>query len=150
MGGSCWDYVVPYQPDTATALGTAHERAFNEGDYFWPFDSQNRFSVGPERPRPTSIRELWEDPTVQELLTHSVLDMFGVTAPNEEPQILQAAPLSPGRCLKIFGTERPSRADYDRARDKLWDEIERGYGHYVILHSGGAPEEIAFFGVTGD
>ena len=45
-----------------------------------------------------------------------MLDIFGVTAPNEEPQILQAAQLSPGTMLKIF------------AHDKLWDEIERGYG----------------------
>ncbi|MEW2357709.1 hypothetical protein [Spirillospora sp. NPDC029432] len=150
MGGSNWDYVVPYQPDIDAALAMAHEYAFSQGDYFWPFDSKSRFSAGPERPRPGSIRELWEDPVVQELLTHSVLDLFTVAGPAEEPEILQAAPLSSAATLELFGTERPSRADYDRARDRLWNEIRNGYGHYVTLYHDGTPEQIAFFGVTGD
>jgi hypothetical protein len=95
--------------------------------------------------------ELWNDTHVQHSMTHSVLDMFGVTRAGEEPEILHAAPLSPEIVLEVFGTERPTRADYDRAAEAMWDVIEeRGYGHYVVLYREGIADEIAFFGVSGD
>ncbi|GAA4520502.1 hypothetical protein GCM10023191_097540 [Actinoallomurus oryzae] len=148
MGGSAWDYVVPYHEDAAVALSTAQAKAFSEGDYFWAHDGRRSF---PERPRPDSVDELWEDPVMQELMTHSVLDMFGVSRPGEEPQICCAAPLSPEVTREVFGAECPTRADYEGAIDVMWDVIQdRGYGCYVVLYRDNVPDEIAFFGVTGD
>lgn len=48
----------------------------------------------------------------------------GVTRAGEEPEFLRAAPLSPEITLEVFGTERPTRADYDRAAEVMWDVIE--------------------------
>jgi hypothetical protein len=148
LGASAWDSVVRYHEDASVALKVARENAFRDGDYFWPCDG--RWGL-PERPRPDSEDELWKEPIMQHDLTHSVLDMFGVSQVGEEPEILHAAPLSPGITREVFGTERPTRADYDRASDVMWDVVQdRGYGHYVVLYRDDAPDEIAFFGITGD
>ncbi|MCO5970224.1 hypothetical protein [Actinoallomurus soli] len=130
------------------ALRKAQAEAFRKGEYYWAYDGRGGF---PERRRPKSVDQLWEDPVIQELMTHSVLDMNGVSPAGEEPDILQAAPLSPEVTREVFGSERPTRADYDRAADAKWDVIEdRGYGCYVVLYREDMPDEIAFFGVTGD
>jgi hypothetical protein len=140
--------VVKYHEDASVALSLAHAKAFRDGEYHWPYDGKWGL---PERPRPTSIDELWSDRVVQRNLTHSVLDMFGVLQVGEEPKILHAAPLGPAVTREIFGSERPTRADYERAAEAKWDIIQdRGYGHYAVLYRDDAPDEIAFFGITGD
>ncbi|WP_222722293.1 hypothetical protein [Actinomadura alba] len=144
---------MPYQEDVSAALKMAQEKAFREGDYYWPYDG--RFGL-PERPRPDSEDDLWEDEVVQETLTHSVLDMFGLSRIGWEPEVLHAAPLTPEITREVFGSEWPTRADYDRASDVMWDIVARdrgygnGYGSYVVLYRDDAPDEIAFFGITGD
>jgi hypothetical protein len=139
---------VKYHEDASVALRVAQEKAFRYGDYFWPYDGKWGF---PEHPRPNSMDELWNDPVIQHDMTHSVLDMFGVLQVGEEPEVLRAAPLSPEVTHEVFGSERPTRADYDRAAEVMWDVVQdRGYGHYVVLYRDDAPDEIAFFGITGD
>jgi hypothetical protein len=93
LGASAWDYVVPYHEDASVALRVAREKAFREGDYYWPYDGRWGY---PERPRPSSENELLTDPVVQHSMTHSVLDMFGVSQVGEEPEILHAAPVGAG------------------------------------------------------
>ncbi|GAA2098365.1 hypothetical protein GCM10009780_46650 [Actinomadura alba] len=138
---------MPYHEDPSVALRVAREKTFREGDYYWPYDG--RWGL-PERPRPDSEDELWEDEVVQEDLTHSVLDMFGASQVGQEQEILDAAPLSPEIMREVFGSERPTRADYDRASNAMWDVLRNGYGKYVVLYRDDAPDEIAFIGVTGD
>jgi hypothetical protein len=77
--------------------------------------------------------------------------MFGVVQVGEEPEVLHAAPLIPKVTRAVLGSERPTRADYDRAAEVMWDVVQdRGYGHYAVLYRDDAPDEIAFFGITGD
>jgi hypothetical protein len=149
LGASAWDYVVKYHEDPSVALSVAREKAFREGDYVWQYDG--RWGL-PERPRPESMDELWNERIIQENMTHSVLDMFGVSQAGEELQFLHVAPLSPEVTLEVFEAERPSRADYDRAAEAIWDVIDprRGYGHYVVVYREDTPDEIAFFGISGD
>jgi hypothetical protein len=148
VGGSCWDCVVPFDADIAAALAAAHELTFRQNDYWWPYDGNWGL---PERPRPDSVDELWDDPVVEADGTHSVLDIVGVRGPDEEPSICEAAALDPPSRQRLFGTEEPTLADYQRARDSVWDVIEdRGYAKYTVLYRDGVPDEIVFFGVTGD
>lgn len=146
MGASAWDCVVPYNDDVSAALATAHEVTFQKGRYHWVHDG--RWGP-PEHPRPSSIEKLWEDPVVQETGTHSVLDVRRISS-SEESDYEEAAPLTLEEIQQLFGTERPTRDDYQRVRDSLWDEAYRGLGYYVVLYRDNVPDEISFFGITGD
>jgi hypothetical protein len=50
---------------------------------------------------------------------------------------------------QYFGSERPSRADVERAED-YWDNLERGHARYAVVYSGGKPSEIHFAGYSYD
>ncbi|MFB4316336.1 hypothetical protein [Actinomadura sp. 21ATH] len=148
MGGTEWDRVVPYNVDVSAALTMARVLTFREGDYYWVHDGRWGF---PERPRPGSIHELWADPVVRETGTHSVLDIWDVCGPDEESRIASAAPLTRETAHRLFGTDRPTRDDYQRAKGSLWGVVEdRGHGYYVVLYRDGVPDEISFFEVMGD
>ncbi|MFI0357192.1 hypothetical protein [Actinomadura sp. 9N407] len=139
---------MPYNIDVAAALATAREMTFREGDYHWVHDG--RWGL-PERPRPNSVAELWADPVVQETGTHSVLDIWDVCGSAEESEIAVAAPLTQQTAQRLFGTDRPTRDDYQRAQGAPWDVVEdRGFGYYVVLYRDNVPDEISFFGTTGD
>ncbi|MGV9775851.1 hypothetical protein [Streptosporangium sp. NPDC003464] len=149
MGGSAWTYFTPYQQDVSAALAAAHERAFQEGDYFWLYDGR---WGSPQRPRPSTVEELWQDEGVQHSFTHSVLDVFEVLGEGEEPEVCAARPLTPEETTRLFGTSKPTRVDFGRAHEEVDSVIEeRGHACYTALYDEQRrPSEIAFWGVTGD
>ncbi|WP_030905133.1 hypothetical protein [Streptosporangium amethystogenes] len=149
MGSSAWDYCTPYQQDLSAALAAAHERAFGERDYFWLYDG--RWGT-PERPRPPTVEELWQDEGVRHSFTHSVLDVFEILGEGEEPRVCAARPLTWEEITRLFGTSQPTRVDFDRAHDEVHGVIEeRGHACYTVLYDKQRrPSEIVFWGVTGD
>ncbi|GAA4564126.1 hypothetical protein [Planotetraspora kaengkrachanensis] len=153
MGGSTWDYFTPYQQDASAALAAAHERAFSEGDYFWLYDG--RWGLH-ERPRPSTIEELWEDEGVRHSFTHSILDIFSVLDEGEQPEVCSARPLTPGEILRVLGSSRPTRATFESRYERAYGDLDsliedRGHACYTVLYDEHRqPSEIVFWGVTGD
>ena len=86
MGASGWDYRTPYTPDLAEALEALRTKVFAENDYYWSGDD--------EAGRPGSIDELWEDETVQEEGTHSILDISTVIGETDEDDSYTLRPLT--------------------------------------------------------
>lgn len=149
MGASGWVAFADYQEDVAAMLAGAQERVFAQGGYYWPFDG----GVFPELPRPGSVDELWEDPTMQELGTHSVLDVDEICDEYEtEPAPGAVCPLQVIDIVEVFGTDRPTRADFERCDDEVWRYLtpDRGCAYYQILYRDGSPSEAVFWGLTGD
>ena len=150
MGASGWEYVVPYQADMGEALSTLRRRVFAEGSYLSP----------PELglPAPESADDLVTEPYWEFMGTsgtHSVLDVLSVEpADDDEQAYATIRPLSGPEYEELFGTSRPSRADFGRVSDsgQLYDYVNagRGTGRAAVLWAGDAPAEIAFWGYSGD
>jgi hypothetical protein len=149
MGASSWDYIVPFQDDIIEAMLELQRQVFAAGK-FWKGYS-NEFDTG-------SLEELLSMKDTQhfwEWGTHSILDMDRLIYPDEpdEEDTDGAITMFPDdETLRYLGSDRPSRQDFDRARDDLMmnADLPRWHGRYVILYDDGKPAEIAFFGYSGD
>ena len=148
MGASGWDYLVPYRPEVAEALLDLQAQVFSDGDYY---DYWTECSAPP----PETIEDLWaakESPDFWDVGTHSILDIdkiVGVTEP-DSPGAIRA--MTPDEMHAVLGTDRPTRTDFERTsphRDSLLD-FPRWSGRYVILYKDERPDEIAFWGFSGD
>lgn len=78
--------------------------------------------------------------------TASILDIDHVAA---SPEPTGVTVLTPAKAKQYFGTERPARADIERA-DQFWDDIGRGEAVCVVLYSGDRPSELYFAGISFD
>jgi hypothetical protein len=132
MGGEPWQYVAPYQPDIAAALAQARQAVFAAGEY-----------RGSEE-APASIEEALENMDADG--TASILDIDHVA---ERPEPTGVTVLTPAQAARYFGTERPTRADVDRA-DEFWDDIGRGEAICVVIYDGGRPSGLYFAGYSFD
>jgi hypothetical protein len=138
MGASGWKYFVPYQADIGQALLDLRNEVFRSGQYY---------KLNPDR-EPVTIEELLEMNGEQG--THSILDIFMVAAHLDYGM---AAPLSRDELIRYFGTDRPTRTEVEdnpAALDDIQTRRGRWLGSYIIIHEGGAPSEILFFGHSGD
>src|SRR5262249_50183533 len=85
--------------------------------------------------------------------TRSVLDVGSVT-PAPEPG--GAGPVPAGVLLRVFGTERPTRAaveqgyDEDEAFEDYFAGLEGRAACCVVVHEGGEPREVFLAGWTYD
>nr|WP_232107986.1 MULTISPECIES: hypothetical protein [Streptomyces] len=122
-------------------------KVFQTEDYYWdPCDHD--LPDGVTKPRPAALEELWEDETVQEEGTHSILDMHRVLQPTEEPDYFTVQPVSSAEALRVVGTDRLTRAHVEALRPLA---SRRWFGRCVVLHdSEGKPAEIYFWGFSGD
>lgn len=147
MGASGWDYYVPYQADLEAALQDLRRQVFETEDYYWdPWDDD--LPDGVAKPRPESIEELWEDENVQEEGTHSILDMHRVLRTHEEPDYFTVQPVSPTEALRAVSTDRLTRAHVVALKPLA---SRRWFGRCAVLHNAaGEPEEIYFWGFSGD
>jgi hypothetical protein len=162
MGASGWDYIEPFDTDLATTLANLRRRVFDEGAFVW-YDAI---------PRPARIADLdalfdeigemsedlsgspfdAADPrsiTMIDLAacgTHSILDVRTV-GPRGDVQVMPEV-----RVVELFGSAQPSRADFERVADRVFDEIEDSWnGLCVVLHDEtGTRTEVAFWGISGD
>ncbi|GAB3512574.1 hypothetical protein [Phytohabitans suffuscus] len=79
--------------------------------------------------------------------THSVIDMTGVA---ERPEGGSVAPLPDEELDRWFGTRRPDAAAVERALGEGLSGFARWQGAYVVAYAGDRPDEIYFFGFSGD
>lgn len=171
MGASGWQYFVPYDRDIAAALHRLRAEVFAARNYFK--GSSRRAAKA--KTIAEAIALAAEDGT------HSILDVNRVrdtpapqpmlqwmverNAAGEEPDgaelnaRLQAeiaahgavSPLAPAVLLKLFGTERPTRAAIEEREYELATLCPRNAGVYLIaFDERGAPVELFFFGISGD
>jgi hypothetical protein len=148
MGASGWGYTVAYEPDFEAALQRLRNKVFAEGDYYW-FHEDEFIPEDERRPKPATMEELFTDPEVQECGTHSILDVFGMTGPGEQPDYGLVHPVSAEEAREHIGTDRPTRAHIEALDDNI--PLQRWFGRCAVLYGdGGEPEEIYFFGYSGD
>ncbi|GHF46565.1 hypothetical protein FHX82_001567 [Amycolatopsis bartoniae] len=150
MGASGWDYRAPYAGSVDATLIAVRERALASGDYLWPWEE---FDAGETVPRPTTLAELDEAMEAEEFWdvgTHSILDVRGVAT---EDSFSAIRPLSARELDQVFGTRQPSAADFERVQQAgalAALEGESWSGRSVVIHRNGSPEEVYFWGHSGD
>lgn len=155
MGASGWSYVAPYDGFVAAALRELQERVFADRDCWSWWDE-----FGDYEPVPASVEELWARESGWDCGTHSILDIReGIAvAPPDWPDF-QIRALAPDKIEALFGTGRPSRADFEAvARDRDNPRYHpfhgavtmRWTGLYVLLYEGDTPTEVGFWGYSGD
>ncbi|GLY72208.1 hypothetical protein [Actinoallomurus iriomotensis] len=147
MGASSWQYFVPYQEDLQDALRRLRHKVFEERAYYWVKGADWR----PEKDRepwPATIEELWEDEWVHESGTHSILDIFRVIGPAEQPDYNTVQPVSADEAFRHLGVRELTRAhvpEFDVFPRARW------MGRCAVLHDDrGRPQEICFWGHSGD
>jgi hypothetical protein len=145
VGASGWSHLVPYQADLNAALRSLQDRLFQNEDYYWYDDDE----------RPTSLaelRRLLSQTDLGETGTHSILDVDRVVDANDEDDFGTIRPLTHAERQRWFGTDTPSRADFDSLNDNIEFHADppRWSGRCVVLHRDGKPDEIAFWGSSGD
>jgi hypothetical protein len=143
MGASGWSHVVAYQADLNKALRDLQDRIFRDEDYYWYDDDE----------RPASLEELWRllsQTDLGETGTHSILDVYGVDVNDTDFGTIR--PLTAAERQRWFGSDTPTRADYDDLHDNIEFHADppRWSGHCVVLYRDGKPDEIAFWGSSGD
>jgi hypothetical protein len=154
MGASGWHYVAPYHGSVAGALRDLQERVFRERDFWW-WDE-----FGDWEPVPASLEDLWDRESGWNSGTHSILDIReGIAADPEFWPEYRVWGLAPDEVEAVFGTPRPSRADfealardYDNPRHSDFNGVvrDRWTGRYVLLYEGDTPTEVGFWGRSGD
>lgn len=147
MGASGWDYSVPYQEDLGGAFDALRRKVFEERDYYWGPGGDWRPEA--ERlPWPETEEELWAHELVQHDGTHSILDIFRIIGPGEEPDYSTMKQVTEEEALRVLGARKLTRAHVPR-----FEEFDhwRWYGRCAVLHDDrGEPQEIYFWGFSGD
>jgi hypothetical protein len=138
------------------ALQELRERVFRDREYFWWDDFEE------DEPRPATIEGIWASEHMKDSGTHSILDVSRVVATTEEPSwdnwredFGTVRPLAEDRVLRHFGTERPTRAQFEAltgpGHAEFICEVQmRWTGLYVLLYEGDAPTEVGIWGFSGD
>lgn len=146
MGASGWEYYVPYQEDLGAALDTLRRQVFDRQDYYWVPEDEDEGDGATAWP--STFDQLWKGERVQEEGTHSILDMWRIVRPGEDPDYGTVQPVQPAEAQRVAGTDRLTRAhvpDIDPLADRRW------FGRCAVLHDAhGRPEEIYFWGFSGD
>ncbi|NUP34038.1 MAG: hypothetical protein HOV66_30100 [Streptomycetaceae bacterium] len=148
MGASGWWYVTPYQEDFGQALGALRAEVLASGDYVDP----SKWGM----PALRSPDDLFENEIYWEFLgacgTHSVLDVNRVIDAEAEPGFGTVRPAGPEAILERYGTDQPTRDDLADPDEQLpmMDTMPRWSGSCMVLYADGVPDEIVFWGVSGD
>lgn len=105
----------------------------------------------------TPARRKRKPKTIERLLevqgesgTHSILDIGGISP---KPEFGTVSSLPHTKLVELFGSERPSHAQIERASSSgALEEFtsERWQGIYVVVYHDGSPSEIFFAGCSGD
>ncbi|MEU8179238.1 hypothetical protein AB0B85_22490 [Micromonospora sp. NPDC049044] len=147
MGASGWKYFVAYQPDLDAALDALRDEVFAEGRYWWA-RGEIPSSASDYPNRPATMKELFDDESVQESGTHSILDVYRVLDEGETPEFGTVEPVSAAEALRHAGTERLTREHVDAIEGLA---AQGWFGRCAVLHDAqGEPEEIYFWGYSGD
>jgi hypothetical protein len=160
MGGSLWSYRVPFDRDVLAAFRALQERELAGDSFYWPEEEDD--DLGEEfrtavPPRPASLEELAriKDDDRYEFWawgTHSILDMDRLQPTHLEDHDGTVRPLSPREVQVLIGSKRPTAEEFEAAHagpgrlgvGLLWS------GRYTVLYRDGHPDELAFWGISGD
>ena len=137
MGASAWTYWVPYREDVNAALQALRREVFDRGEFY-------RAGSGD----PSSLEQLLEQGG--ESGTHSIIDVLSVSPTVELGAV---APLSDAELAELFGSDQPTRADVEANWAGVMRVTEqRGpwTGTYLTTYRCGEPDELYFFGMSGD
>jgi hypothetical protein len=138
-GGSGWEYFVPYESDTASALQKLRWDVFKKGKYYKVFPKKKAKS-------PDHALEISETEG-----THSIIDMQKVAPePGATCAFGTLCPLTPAAIKTLFGSDKPTRAQVEAASSKIGSHIPRWTGMWVIAYDGVTPKWLYFAGVSGD
>jgi hypothetical protein len=140
-------------------------------DYIWPWDDLHRAVPNTEYleeleddeilPRPTSLADLAVAKRVDEFWeegTHTILYVERVTRADGPDEVAAIRPLTATELAQVFGTERPTAADFDRIRapgpsGPLEDLMgPRWSGRSLVIYADDreSPVEVHFWGYSGD
>ena len=160
MGASGWDYRAPYADSVEATLVALQERILASGDYLWPWDDIDPEYLDEDEmvPRPSSLAALdaaKENEEFWDAGTHTILDTHRITTADDDG-VGVIRPLSSAELSQVFGTRQPSASDFDRVYqpgqagplDNLMGE--RWSGRSIVIYKGGAPDEVFFWGHSGD
>ncbi|OLT30422.1 hypothetical protein BJF79_39060 [Actinomadura sp. CNU-125] len=127
---------------------------FDDGDYYR--DEEDEFIDDSSLEALLACKEAEE---FWEVGTHSILDMDQVIDADRPEEVGAIRALSADEMRTHLGSERPTRADLERAfavpaAPGMGPPIDSSYakwtGRYVVLYRDGAPDEIAIWGASGD
>jgi hypothetical protein len=161
MGASGWDYRAPYAGSIEATLIAVQEQVLMSGDYIWPWDDIDPDDYLDEVevvPRPSSLAELAAAKEIAEFWdegTHTILDIDRVYAAGDDPDGA-IFPLTPAELNRVFGTQQPSAADFDRVYQPgpggpLGGLTgERWSGRSMMIYKDGTPADVCFWGFSGD
>ena len=171
MGASGWDYRVRFADSVEATLRRLQEQLLDNGDYLWPWEGgegepvpamyADYFEVeeSEDIPRPSSLAELNTAKEVEEFWdegTHTILDMDHIAAASDDG-VGGIRPLIPEELNQVFGSVRPSAADFDRVWRQDWwagplgDLLgERWTGRSLVIYEDDTPSEVYFWGFSGD
>lgn len=155
MGASGWDYRVPYDGSVEQTYAALLTQVLTSGDYLWPWEYAGQ--EGP--PRPSALAGLDEAKDTDlfwDVGTHSILDTYQVID-GDEDEFGSIRALTARERHDLFGSEQPSAADLDRVhrRGDVDSPLEgvlgdRWTGRSVVLYRDGVPDEVYFWGCSGD
>jgi hypothetical protein len=144
VGASAWLYVEPHRGDVEASFNALRERVFNSDDYYW---IDNGY-LGPRRATLVELDQLKGHGRFWDVGTHSIIDMDRVVRARSDQE--GAVRELPRRAAKrLFGTRKPTRADFD-AHEKDLPYLRRWSGLYQLLYTEDVPTHIAIWGFSGD
>jgi len=161
MGASGWDYVAPYQKDAAQALVDLQRELIANGEYY---HGQSPDELSPEEREQGGWGSYYQFESLDALLaaketdefweqgTHSILDMDRIVDSGRPDEAGAIAVLSDEETVRLLGSGRPTRSDFERARMDLLRNADfpSSSGRCVVLYDDGRPDGIAFWGYSGD
>ncbi|MGW4383851.1 hypothetical protein [Kitasatospora sp. NPDC004531] len=138
MGGNQWTMAGPYQEDLVAAFRQAQELELVKDDRGFP-------GLG--------IVELWRDAGWQEYIatggTGTVLDFYELAVTDDEVPFVMR-PLSRAEVLAWAPDGRPTREQWEAAKQRLLDPIGRGRGRCTVLCRDDRLAEVRYWGCTAD
>jgi hypothetical protein len=107
LGASRWQFYVLFQADLDSALHELKERVLADGNCYWPLEGDWCPFPALRSPRPRTRQELdaplAEKDWPQSQETHSILDMAGVTEPDEDAEPRTVEPVSAHDVQELTG-----------------------------------------------
>jgi hypothetical protein len=151
MGAEPYWYFVPYERDVAAALERLRQAEFAAGRYSpvipFPDFGKPEFektAPGPEHP---TIEAAFAAGMEADEGTRSILDVVRV---GESPGFRVATPFEVDLLREALGTETPTRAEVEKALPDLFETMDRGEAHYLVIYADGQPSLLLFAGYSFD
>ncbi|GAA2014407.1 hypothetical protein GCM10009839_06660 [Catenulispora yoronensis] len=140
MGASGWGYREKFQDDIATTFAALQAVTFDGSEY-------NEHCA--------TLEDLWADEEFMETIgTHSILDIYRLVAPETPRDRLyynNMRPLTDDELMAAFECPRPTLATFQEAEDAGRLPFDgRWNGCCAVIYKGGKPDEVAFWGYSGD